>query len=511
VRFFHARKSGVDRVFVDHPSFLAKVWGKTGSKIYGSRSGADYLDNPRRFSLFCKSALAAAASLPFAPGADAPGTVFVANDWHSALVPVLVKEAQKSGGKWPAAKTALVVHNIAFQGRFFREAFADMGLPAETEELFAFEDGYSTLYDERNPMDDDAKPFENTGGRTYGKINWLKAGILASDELVTVSPAYAEEICSPGKGVELDELIVARGGAVGIVNGMDVEEWDPATDKFLDVNFAPADVHAGKAAAKAALQAELGLPVDPAAPLFGVIGRLEEQKGTDILLSALPSLPPNAQVAILGTGKAKYEAMLKAADGGKFGPNVAAVVQFSAPLAHQINAGADFLIVPSRFEPCGLIQLHAMRYGAVPLVASTGGLVDTVREGVTGFHIGALNPDALDPADVGALAATVARAAQVYGTPAYRRMVEACVAQDLSWSGPAKKWEGVFEAMARGGRGSAKADSVRTPVEAVVAAGAGAAAAGAAAGGEGAGAAKTAAAAPAPAKKAAVAVAGKAA
>jgi granule-bound starch synthase len=252
---------------------------------------------------------------------------------------------------------------------------------------------------------------------------------------------------------------------------MDVAEWNPATDKFLDVNYTPQTVHEGKAAAKAALQAELGLPVDPTAPLFGSIGRLEEQKGTDILLSALPSLPPNAQVAILGTGKAKYEAMLKAADGGKFGDNVKAVVQFSAPLAHQINAGADFLIVPSRFEPCGLIQLHAMRYGTVPLVASTGGLVDTVQEGVTGLHIGALNPDALDAADVGALAATVARAAQIYPTPQYKKMVEACVAQDLSWSGPAKKWEGVFEAMREGKRGTAssKAESVKTPVEAVTA------------------------------------------
>lgn len=475
VRFFHTHKKGVDRVFIDHPSFLAKVWGKTGSKIYGSRSGADYLDNPRRFALFCKAALAAIGSaLPFAPGPDAEGVVIVANDWHSALVPVLVKEAQKNGGVGAppglkGAKTALVVHNIAFQGRFFREAFADMGVSAATEPLFAFEDGYSRIYDEKNPMDDDAKPFDNTGGAMYSKINWLKAGILTADELVTVSPAYAAEISQPGKGVELDGIINARGRAVGIVNGMDVAEWDPSSDKFLDVNYGAETVHEGKAAAKAALQAELGLPVDPAAPLFGVIGRLEEQKGTDILLSALPSLPANAQVAILGTGKAKYEAMLKAADGGKFGPNVKAVVQFSAPLAHQINAGADFLIVPSRFEPCGLIQLHAMRYGTVPIVASTGGLVDTVQEGKTGFHIGALNPDALDAADAGALAATVARAAQVYGTPAYKKMVEACIGQDLSWAGPARKWEGVLEAMQAGGsaKASGKAASVKTPVEAL--------------------------------------------
>jgi hypothetical protein len=126
VRFFHAHKKGVDRVFIDHPSFLAKVWGKTGAKIYGSRSGADYLDNPRRFSLFCKAALAAISALPFAPGPDAEGTIIVANDWHSALVPVLVKEAQKPGGNAASkglkgAKTALVVHNIAFQGRFFKD------------------------------------------------------------------------------------------------------------------------------------------------------------------------------------------------------------------------------------------------------------------------------------------------------------------------------------------------------------------------------------------------------
>jgi granule-bound starch synthase len=350
-----------------------------------------------------------------------------------------------------------------------------MGLPKSLEPLFAFEDGYNVIYDEKNPMDDDAKPFENTGGAMFSKVNWLKAGLLTCDELLTVSPAYAEEISRPGKGVELDSLINARGGAVGIVNGMDVDEWDPSKDKFLDVKYDASTVHQGKAAAKAALQAELGLPVDPSAPLFGVIGRLEEQKGTDILLSALPSLPANAQVAILGTGKAKYEAMLKSLGEGKStgGAQVKAVVQFSAPLAHQINAGADFLIVPSRFEPCGLIQLHAMRYGTVPIVASTGGLVDTVQEGVTGLHIGALNPDALDSADVGALAATVARAAQIYeATPdKYRRMVEACVAQDLSWAQPAKKWEGVFEGLLSGeGRGTAKAASVRTPVEAKAAA-----------------------------------------
>jgi granule-bound starch synthase len=368
------------------------------------------------------------------------------------------------------------------------------------------------------------------------KLNWMKAGIQAADKVLTVSPNYASEISSgPSKGVEMDAILRAAGGELrllrlllvqgvagqasaagllpvgracpaapgprparchpqhphprrpagveGIVNGMDVEEWNPRTDKFLDINYDRSTVFQGKAAAKSALQvrrhllhlppaapagegaaagcrplaapspspplppaaallqAELGLPVDPSVPLFGFIGRLEEQKGLDILVAALPKVlrsgnvqvsaavqggaaqlavalsscllplsrppcapapplrprPPPArpQVAILGTGKKAYEKLV--ADLSKAFPGKAAgVVKFSAPLAHQITAGADFMLVPSRFEPCGLIQLHAMQYGTVPLVSSTGGLVDTVKEGVTGFHMGAMDTDKLE-------------------------------------------------------------------------------------------------------------------
>lgn len=171
------------------------------------------------------------------------------------------------------------------------------------------------------------------------------------------------------------------------MNGMDIEEWNPKTDKFLSVPYDQNSVYAGKAAAKEALQAELGLPVDPTAPLFAFIGRLEEQKGVDIILAALPKIlaTPKVQIAILGTGKAAYEKLVNAI-GTKYKGRAKGVVKFSAPLAHMLTAGADFMLVPSRFEPCGLIQLHAMHYGTVPVVASTGGLVDTVKEGVTGFH-----------------------------------------------------------------------------------------------------------------------------
>ena len=179
-----------------------------------------------------------------------------------------------------------------------------------------------------------------------------------------------------------------------------------------------------------ALQAEVGLPVDPSVPLFGFIGRLEEQKGVDILLAALPKVlaKGNVQVAILGTGKKKFEQQVAAIAKG-FPGKAAGVVKFSAPLAHQITAGADFMMVPSRFEPCGLIQLHAMQYGTVPVVASTGGLVDTVKEGVTGFHMGEMDADKLVAADAEAIASTMSRAAQVFATPAFPQMVRACISQ----------------------------------------------------------------------------------
>jgi granule-bound starch synthase len=182
-------------------------------------------------------------------------------------------------------------------------------------------------------------------------------------------------------------------------------------------------------------------------------------------LQALPKVLANGnvQVVVLGTGKKTFEKMVKELD-KKF-PGAKGVVKFSAPLAHMITAGADFLLVPSRFEPCGLIQLHAMQYGTVPLVASTGGLVDTVKEGRTGFQMGAMNPDGLTPEDADAVAETIARAADVFGTPAFEEMVNNCIHQDLSWAEPAKKWEGVLEEVRTGyAMGSAKKLAVQVPV-----------------------------------------------
>ncbi|RZC69591.1 hypothetical protein C5167_032734 [Papaver somniferum] len=245
---------------------------------------------------------------------------------------------------YETAKVAYCIHNIAYQGRFAFSDFALLNLPDSFRSSFDFIDGYE-------------KPVK---GR---KINWMKAGILEADKVVTVSPYYAEELASgPDKGVELDNII-CRAGCLGIINGMDVQEWNPFTDKYIDVKYDASTVSEGKARLKEALQAEVGLPVDRNIPVIGFIGRLEEQKGSDILAAAIPEfIDEEVQIIVLGTGKKPMEKQLEQLE-TLYPEKARGVAKFNVPLAHMIIAGADFMMIPSRFEPCGLIQLHAMRYG----------------------------------------------------------------------------------------------------------------------------------------------------
>lgn len=429
VRFFHCYKRGVDRVFVDHPMFLEKVWGKTGSKVYGPNAGVDYQDNQLRFSLLCQAALEAPrvlnlSSSEYFSGPYGEDVVFVANDWHTALLPCYLKSMYQLKGIYKNAKVAFCIHNIAYQGRFAFSDFSLLNLPDSFKSSFDFIDGYE-------------KPVK---GR---KINWMKAGILESNRVLTVSPYYAQELVSGiDRGVELDNII-RKTGIMGIVNGMDVQEWNPATDKYIDVKYEATTVMDAKPLLKEALQAEVGLPVDRNIPLIGFIGRLEEQKGSDILAAAVPKfIGEDVQIVILGTGKKRMEKQIEELE-IKYPGKAVGVAKFNVPLAHMITAGADFMLVPSRFEPCGLIQLHAMRYGTVPIVTSTGGLVDTVKEGFTGFQMGqfSVECESVDPADVIKVATTVKRALATYGTAALKEMIMNCMAQDLSWKGPARMWE----------------------------------------------------------------------
>ncbi|PIA34528.1 hypothetical protein AQUCO_03700066v1 [Aquilegia coerulea] len=432
VRFFHSYKRGVDRVFVDHPWFLEKVWGKTGSKLYGPIAGNDYQDNQLRFSLLCQAALEAPRVLnlnssKYFSGPYGEDVVFIANDWHTAILPCYLKSMYQSQGIYKSAKVAFCIHNIAYQGRFPFSDFSLLNLPDSFKSSFDFMDGYE-------------KPVK---GR---KINWMKAGILESHIVITVSPYYAEELQSgEDKGVELDNII-RKTGIFGIINGMDVQEWNPLSDKYIDIKYDATTVMDAKPLIKEALQAEVGLPVDRNIPVIGFIGRLEEQKGSDILAAAIPQfVDENVQIIVLGTGKKHMEKQIQELE-IMYPDKARGVAKFNVPLAHMIIAGADFMVIPSRFEPCGLIQLHAMRYGTPCIVASTGGLVDTVKEGFTGFHMGSFSVecDEVNPEDVTAIATTVKRALTVYDTPAMTEMIQNCMAQDFSWKGPAKKWEEVL-------------------------------------------------------------------
>ncbi|XP_031496069.1 granule-bound starch synthase 1, chloroplastic/amyloplastic-like [Nymphaea colorata] len=428
VRFFHCYKRGVDRIFVDHPMFLEKVWGKTSGKIYGPKTGEDYKDNQLRFSLLCLAALEAPRILnltnKYFSGPYGEDVVFVANDWHTALLPCYLKSVYQSKGMYTNAKVAFCIHNMAYQGRFAFADFRLLNLPDHFRSSFDFMDGYK-------------KPVV---GR---KINWMKAGILESDIVLTVSPYYALEIISgAAKGVELDHILRTV-KLLGIVNGMDAIEWNPRMDKYIDLNYDDTTVSKAKPILKEALQAAVGLPVDRNVPLFAFVGRLEEQKGSDILAAAVPEfIGENIQLIALGTGKKHMEKQLEELE-VLYPDKARGVAKFNVPLAHKIMAGADFILIPSRFEPCGLVQLQAMPYGTPCLVTTTGGLADTVKDGFTGFQMGDFNVecDAVDPADVKAVVATVKRALAVYGTPAHKEMIKNCMAQDFSWKGPAKVWE----------------------------------------------------------------------
>ncbi|KAG7035523.1 Granule-bound starch synthase 1, chloroplastic/amyloplastic, partial [Cucurbita argyrosperma subsp. argyrosperma] len=429
VRFFHCYKRGVDRVFVDHPMFLEKVWGKTKSKLYGPKAGVDYEDNQLRFSLLCQAALLAPLVLnlnssEYFSGPYGEDVVFVANDWHTALLPCYLKSMYQARGIYSSAKVAFCIHNIAYQGRFAFSDFSFLNLPDQFKSSFDFTDGYE-------------KPVK---GR---KINWMKAGILEADRVLTVSPYYAQELVSGvERGVELDNSLRLT-TVTGILNGMDVQEWNPATDKYIPIKFNAEAVTEAKALLKEALQAEVGLPVDRNIPLIGFIGRLEEQKGSDILSAAIPTfIDENVQLVVLGTGKKYLEKQLEELE-IKYPDKARGVAKFNVPLAHLINAAADFLIIPSRFEPCGLIQLQAMPYGTIPLVSTTGGLADTVIDGYTGLQMGAFSVECetVDPADAAAIGKTVLRALALYGSAALEEMRQNCMAQDFSWKGPAKLWE----------------------------------------------------------------------
>lgn len=393
---------GVRVVFLDCPALYVRP------ALY-SLAGQDYPDNPVRFAFLARAALAAIAKLG---GAE----VIHAHDWQAALAPLSLRHDGKARFTMPAARTVLTIHNLAYQGAFAPWALEACGL---SRQLFTM----------------DVLEF-------YGAVNFLKGGLVSADAITTVSPTYAREILSPQFGCGLDGVLAARGDAVsGILNGLDVDEWDPSRDSHLDRPYGVDDAAEGKRAARDALASELGLAAGRR-PLLGMVSRLAEQKGADLVTATLDEIVAKGfDVVVLGSGERRYEEALRAGQAAHPG-RVAAVVRFDERLAHRIYAASDLFLMPSRYEPCGLGQMIAMRYGALPVVTRTGGLADTVVDADSGSGTGFILPE-LTPAS---LVAALARARKVLASPRkLQAMRTTGMRRDFSWGASAREYVALYE------------------------------------------------------------------
>jgi starch synthase len=365
-------------------------------------------DDCERFIFFCRSVLAALPALGWMPH------VVHANDWPGGLLPVYLETVYRDRAEYADVATVFTVHNLAYQGLFWHY---DMPLTGLGWDLFT-----------------------PAGIEFYGHLSFLKAGLVFADLITTVSPTYAREIQTPEHGERMDGVLRGRAAdLVGILNGLDVEAWNPATDPELPKRF-DRDDPGGKAACAVALRTECGLPA-PAdrRPLVGVVSRLAEQKGLDLVAEAVPTLQAaGAQLVVLGAGEERYERLV--VELARAHPEtVAARIGFDEGLARRIYAGADVFLMPSRYEPCGLGQLIALRYGAVPVVRRTGGLADTVRpwHPATGEGTGFL----FDEFSGAACRAALERAFATYAEPAaWRRLVANALAADFSWGASAEAY-----------------------------------------------------------------------
>ncbi|HET9552570.1 MAG TPA: glycogen synthase GlgA [Anaeromyxobacteraceae bacterium] len=406
----HVKAHGrVTHYLVEHEHLFGSRRG-----LYGEH-GHDYGDNAERFAWFCRAALEVPSAFGHRP------RVLHLNDWQTGLAAWLLRREHAQDPALANARSVFTIHNLAYQGVFRKELLPAIGLPWD---VFRF----------------DAMEF-------HDQLNFMKAGLVYADAITTVSPTYAKEITTPEGGEGLDGLLRLRQrDLTGIVNGIDVHEWDPSTDKHLPHHY---DLHhlAGKHACKRALQEEVGLPARGDVPLVGLVGRLADQKGMDLVLAALPELlRRDVQVVLLGSGRHDWEQAF--AEAARRHPQkLAARIGFDEGLAHRIEAGADAFLMPSRFEPCGLNQLYSLRYGTVPVVRKVGGLADTVedydgwRRG-TGFSFG--------PYDHRAMLLALKRAKELYrDRKAWTAMIRRGMAQDHSWAKSAASYEALYERLHR--------------------------------------------------------------
>lgn len=342
------RQGDVEVFFIKHDHYYQR------DSIYVTE-GRDYPDNLERFSFFSRQVLEVLKKINFSPD------IINNNDWQASMVSVYLKALYGNDSFFKRTRLVLTIHNLAYQGIFERDKFFCLGLPR--------------------------KYFDMKYLEFYGRVNTLKGGIVFSDLITTVSHAYARQIQTPEYGCGLDGILRERKESLlGILNAVDYNIWNPATDRFIYQQYSPQTLEA-KEVNKAGLQKELGLKADKDKLLMGMVSRLAEQKGIDILEKTLDKILKKHQVVILGVGEPLYHTLLKQKE-AKFKHSLSVQLKFDEALAHKIYAAADVFLLPSRFEPCGLSQMISYKYATVPLVHHTGGLIDTVRdvtEGGGGF------------------------------------------------------------------------------------------------------------------------------
>ncbi len=398
--------SAVPVYVLDAPQYFCRVAGP-----YQYELGGDWPDNAMRFGMLSRvAALLGSAGSPVAWRAD----VVHCNDWQSGLAPAYLHLSREAH-----ARTVMTIHNIAFQGSFDRVWLEPLDLPHSC--------------------------FDMHGVEFHGYLSFLKAGLHYADRIVTVSPTYAREIQTTEMGYGMQGLLTVRNGDVsGILNGIDEQEWDPATDRYLAARYDSSDL-APKADGKRALQQRLALEADERAPLLGVVSRLTYQKGLDMLLECLPKLlDGGAQLALLGSGEPDLERRYLAL-AQRYPGRVSVNVRFDEGLSHQIMAGVDIFLMPSRFEPCGLNQMYGMHYGTPPVVRRTGGLADSVVDASlpdgTGFVFDEATPAAL-------YRAVVAAIDSYREHKSFRQIQLNGMRRDVGWRGSAQHYLDLYRAIA---------------------------------------------------------------
>ncbi|HEY7394365.1 MAG TPA: glycogen synthase [Gemmatimonadaceae bacterium] len=394
----------------DHPLAATNVYFIESDEYFGrphiyGPPGSDYLDNARRYACFTMAALAV---LPTIAGSDP--VMLHAHDWHTALAPVYLRTVLAGEERYRRVTVVLSVHNAGFQGHFPVETMADLGLPAG-------------LYNWRQM-------------EWYGRVNWLKGGLVFADAVTTVSPTHAHELRTPAGGFGLDGVFVAlRDRFVGIANGIDQQIWDPATDPILPANYSR-DSMVGKVECREALQRELGLRPTDEMPIVAMSARLVAQKGMDLILGDPGYFAFDAQFAFLGSGEPKFEEALRAI-ANRAPHRIVVETRFNDALEHRLLAGADMCLMPSQYEPCGLTQMRAQRYGTIPIARRVGGLADTIEDGVTGFLF-----DDYTPAD---FTRAVMRAIDQFEEPdGWLEMMRTAMSCDFSWEQSAAKYLNVY-------------------------------------------------------------------